>query len=274
MSDVAVGLSLRDSWIDELLSISDRSVLDVLEVMVDDALDLGPRAKRWRALGARWPLIAHGTDLGIADAKGVDTGYVARVKSALGWLRARWYGEHFAFLGGLGHFAPAGSDPESLALLAESSRQVQDGLPCPLILENPADVLGLAALGAEPGRASGAAFRRALEAADVGALLDLSNLVFSARNERYDPADYLEELPWERVVEVHLAGGFEHEGLWIDAHDRDVDREALELLSMVAKRAPNLRAVIIERDEHLPPLAELLGELQEVKIVLAQEGRR
>lgn len=277
MERVAVGLGVRDPWLDELLALRDRRALDVLEVMIDDGLAPGARRDAWRRLGARWPLVAHGTDLGVGDAAGVDPGYVATVHRALGAVHARWYSEHLAFLHGgavaLGHFGPLGDDDEALAALARNAAVARRGCPCALLLENPADVLGYGADGPGAGAALGRAYARALVAADAGALLDLTNLVLGARNDGYDPEDFLAALPWERVVEVHLAGGVERDGLWIDSHSHDVDARALDLLGPVARRAPNLRAVVLERDDRLPPLAHLLGEVAATRDVLARAGR-
>jgi hypothetical protein len=274
---IAVGIGLRDLYVEPLLALRQRDALDVLEVMIDDALSRPARRTAWRRLGARWPLIAHGTDLGIGDAAGPDPAYLSAVGAALASLHVAWYSEHLSFLHGggvaLGHFAPLGDDGETLAALRRSGAQVRAACACPFLLENPADVLGLHGLGPTSGPRRGRAYAAALEAAGAGALLDLTNLVLDARNDGFDPGSFLAELPWERVVEVHLAGGVVRDGLWIDSHDHEVDREALRLLGEVARRAVNLRAVIIERDDLLPPLSELLREVEGVRAVLAAAGR-
>jgi uncharacterized protein (UPF0276 family) len=278
MERVAVGLGVRDPHLAALCALKDTRAIDVLEVMIDDGLSGGHRADAWRRLGARWPLVAHGTELGVADAAGVDEVYVERVGRALGAFHVRWYSEHLAFLNGggvsLGHFGPVGDDAESLAAVARNAAVVRARIACPLLLENPADVLGFGAGSPGAGAALGRAFAAALGAADAGALLDLTNLVLGARNDGYEPRAFLEEVPWDRVVEVHLAGGHLHDGLWIDSHAHDVDAEALSLLGDVAARSPNLRAVIIERDDRLPPLEHLLAEVDAARGVLRARGRR
>ncbi len=108
----------------------------------------------------------------------------------------------------------------------------------------------------------------------MGALLDLTNLLYDARNGGFDPHTYLEALELERVVEVHLAGGREAFGLWIDSHDRPIEDDSLALLAWVARRAPNLRAVILEWDEDLPELGAVREELARVDAVLRKVGRR
>jgi uncharacterized protein len=249
----------------------------VLEVMIDDALADGPWRATLRRLGAKWPLVAHGTELGVAGADRPSPAYLTAVGQALAALHARWYSEHLAFVRGggieLGHFVPPFDDDAALAALARNAADVRASWRGPFLLENAADVLGLGGGGEAAGPARGLAYKKALEAADAGALLDLTNLVLDARNDGFDPGGYLAAIPLERVVEVHLAGGRHDGALWIDSHDHDVDGEALDLLAEVGRRAPHLRAVIVERDQRLPDLDALLGELDRVREVLGRAGR-
>lgn len=276
MREVAVGIGVRDAWMPELLELGarDRARLDVLEVMIDDALN--PRtAASMRALGAKFPLIAHGTELGIGAASGVDAAYVRSIGGALAFLHVRWYSEHLAFTRAgdvdLGHFAPLSSTDASRGALRRNAAAVRDATPCPLLLENPADVLGWEA--EEGGAALGASFAEALDAAGAGALLDLTNLVLGARNDGYDADAFVDAMDLDRVVEVHLAGGRFDGALWIDSHDHDVDADALALLGRIAPRARNLTAVVIERDDRLPTLGALLAEADAVRGVLRGAGR-
>jgi uncharacterized protein (UPF0276 family) len=103
-------------------------------------------------------------------------------------------------------------------------------------------------------------------------LLDLTNLIYGAKNDGYDTRTFLDALPWDRIVEVHLAGGRQLGDLWIDTHSHPVEEDALRWLPMVAERAPALRAVIIERDDCLPPLEELLNEVARVRRALSVGG--
>lgn len=273
----SVGIGLREPYIPALLALRDRGALDVLEVMIDDAQFDRRRMDRWRALGARWPLVAHGVALGIGDAIGLDDAYVRTVVDDLRAIGAHWYSEHLCFLRTgtraqpieLGHFAPLCLDEPDLAVLRENARALRARWGATFLLENPADILALQGEGDERGAQSGARFAAALRACEAGALLDLTNLALQSRNDRFDPRCFLDALDYERVIEVHLAGGrLAPSGLWIDSHDHPVDELAWTLLAHVARRAPNLRAVIIERDDRLPPLDELLSEVARARSIL------
>ena len=162
------------------------------------------------------------------------------------------------------HAAAAGEERQDADLAFRAHRD--DGVVCPdlisLLLENIAYTLEL------PGEMTEAAFVRAvIEETGAGLLLDLENVHANASNHGYDPIEYLETLPLERVVEVHLAGGIQREGRYIDSHTRPVPEESWALLEWLAPRT-GIRAVIIERDDDLPPFTELLAEVRRAKEIL------
>ncbi len=273
---VSVGLSLREPWVPGLLRGRKDSV-DVLEVMIDDLLGLSSeRLRTLRRLGRRWPLLAPGVDLGIGDAQGLDPAYVSAVSAACRRLGARWYTEHLCFLraGGieLSHFAPLDDEPDTLAALARNAALVREQVGRPLLLENPADILGMFSTDPQPGRRLGRAYTSCLHAASAGALLDLTNLLYDARNGGWPVEDFFAELDFDRVVQIHLAGGFERGGLWVDSHSRPVEAQTYALLSEVAGRASNLRAVIVEWDEDLPGLDGALAEVERARAALLKGG--
>lgn len=271
-----MGLSLRTPWIDGLLQMGERAEVDVLEVMLDDVLHGGDELTAVRRCASRWPVVGHGVALGVGSADGVNERYVQSIGAMLEKLGARWYSEHLGFVsvGGIevGHFAPIDDSPEQLDALWTNAAQVRAHVRPPLLLENPADILGLSAADDGPTRAR--RFVRCLEAADAGALIDVTNLLYNARNDGFDPFAYIDALNPERVVQIHVAGGRCCDDLWIDSHDRPLEAEVLALLRAVVRRAPNLRAVTLEWDADLPPLEAVLEQLARVRVVVAEEGRR
>jgi uncharacterized protein (UPF0276 family) len=87
---------------------------------------------------------------------------------------------------------------------------------------------------------------RVAEAADCGILLDLHNVWTNERNGRQPLADYIEQLPLERVWEIHVAGGHSHRGFWLDAHSGAVPADLMELAARIIPRLPNLKAIVFE----------------------------
>jgi hypothetical protein len=112
----------------------------------------------------------------------------------------------------------------------------------PFLVETPTNYLRLV-----PGDLGDGEYVAAIaEGADCGIVLDLHNIWTNARNGRQPVDDYLAELPLERVWEVHLAGGFETSGYYLDAHVGPIDPELLELAAAVIPQLPRVRAVIYE----------------------------
>ncbi|MGH1344409.1 MAG: DUF692 domain-containing protein [Nannocystales bacterium] len=277
MFPVAVGLSFRPAWLDSLLALPGRGPIDVLEVMVDDALHCADTLKLFRRLGARWPLLGHGVALGIGNADGLDCGYLAAISEILAHLHVRWYGDHLCFLTAgdyeLGHFAPVGADHDSLAALEVNGAEVRRTVTVPFLLENPADVLGWGAESPNAGARLGREFGACIEAADAGAILDVTNLLYGSRNDGFNAEAFIAAMPLERLVQVHLAGGRQIRGLWIDSHDRPIEPDSMALLEVVLRDSPNLRAVTLEWDEDLPEFEVALAAVDRVRSVVREAGR-
>ncbi|MGW4650367.1 DUF692 domain-containing protein [Kitasatospora sp. NPDC004289] len=172
----------------------------------------------------------------------------------LGELAARmdvpWVSEHLAFnrVGGgaegfrTGFMLPPRQSPAGVRRGVRSVRAMADALPVPFAVE-----LGTNYLRPRADELSDGAFAaQVAERADCGLLLDLHNVLANERNGRCTVDELLAELPLERVWEVHLAGGFEHRGYWLDAHSGLPDEELLLLAERVLPRLPALRAVLFE----------------------------
>ena len=106
---------------------------------------------------------------------------------------------------------------------------------------------GVNYLGVRDGDMSdGRWWRMVAEQADCGIVLDLHNVWCNARNGRQPLDELLDELPLERVWEVHVAGGEQLDGVWLDAHSGLVDPALVEIAASVVPRLPSLRAITFE----------------------------
>ena len=105
------------------------------------------------------------------------------------------------------------------------------------------------------------------ERADVGLLLDVSNLLVNAKNFGFAAEEMLERYPLERVSVIHLAGSRSQHGFEIDSHDGPVSDASYALLQQALGRA-RPRAIIVERDERLPALAELVDEARRAEALV------
>jgi uncharacterized protein (UPF0276 family) len=151
--------------------------------------------------------------------------------------------------------------PATVSRVADHLRAAQDALGLPLALENPTYYC-------HPGRREmpeAEFLARTLEASGAGLLLDVNNVYVNSRNHGFDPLEFLAALPLDRVVQLHVAGHSSSKwGLLIDTHGAPVLPEVEELLGWVIERTGPL-PVLLERDNDVPPLAELLSEVARLR---------
>jgi uncharacterized protein (UPF0276 family) len=245
------------------------SLVEYFAVMPDRMwFDFGaqaPRGKRFhRALGALAQahqlsqgrlLAAHGIGLSLPSAMPLDEAFVdaiAAMSRDLGGFR--WFSEHLSvFLtpkgsvpnaqAGLG--LPVVYDDEAFGIVAHKLRRLKDKLGCPLLLENGAFFTPVPDMDMTE-----TAFLNRLHAAGLsGTLLDIHNLYVSQRNDGISMADYLDAIDPAAVQEIHLAGGDDFAGFYMDSHSGFTPPEVWEMAFAHAPRFPNLRAITFEFQE-------------------------
>ncbi|GAA0804224.1 hypothetical protein Sya03_25820 [Spirilliplanes yamanashiensis] len=208
-------------------------------------------------------VVPHGVRLNLGGAEPVEAARVTAFAAVAERLRAPLASEHIAFVraGGVeaGHLLPLPRTREAVAAVAANVRRVQDELAVPLALEP------IAALFDWPDdELTEAEFVTAiLDATGARLLLDVANVYANARNRGADPLAVLAALPLDRVAYVHVAGGAEHDGVYHDTHTDAVPAEVLALVTeLCARHRPP--ALMLERDGHYPPEADLRAELDAI----------
>ncbi|MFF7066727.1 DUF692 domain-containing protein [Streptomyces pseudovenezuelae] len=223
-------------------------------------------------------VVPHGVSLGLGGADRPDAGRLLALAERAEALGSPLVTEHIAFVraGGpltasarleAGHLLPVPRTRDALDVLCENIRIAQDALPVPLAVEN------IAALIAWPGEemTEGQFLYELADRTGVRLLIDVANLHTNHVNRGEDPAEALAELPLEAIAYVHVAGGFERDGVWHDSHAHPVPRPVLDILTELASRvAPP--GVLLERDENFPEPAELEGELAAIREAVEKGG--
>ncbi len=180
-------------------------------------------------------------------------------------LGAPWTSEHLSFNetagGNAGFLLPPCQSDDGVALAAANIRGRAAALGSRFAFET-----GVNYLPPQPGEMpDGAFFAAVAQAADCDILLDLHNLWTNERNGRARVRDVIAALPLERVCELHLAGGMERDGYWLDAHSGAVPPALLDLAADVVAELPALGAILFEiSPEFLPVLGET-GVLRQVE---------
>ncbi|RSM94010.1 endonuclease [Streptomyces sp. WAC 01325] len=216
-------------------------------------------------------VIPHGVSLGLGGAERPDAGRLAALAERVEALGSPLVTEHIAFVraGGAltaspmleaGHLLPVPRTRDALDVLCENVRIAQDALPVPLAVEN------IAALISWPGEemTEGQFLYELADRTGVRLLIDVANLHTNHVNRGEDPAKALAELPLEAIAYVHVAGGFERDGVWHDSHAHPVPQPVLDVLTDLASRV-SPPGVLLERDENFPEPAELERELGAIR---------
>ena len=263
-----VGLGLRYAFLDELAELvaDGTSVpLDFLEVCPENYMRRGGAVPRSLfALAERFPVLAHGLTMSFGNDGPLGGGddYVDELKAFLARLAPSFHSDHLCFSATQGRFThdllPLPFIEESVLRVAASVREARERLGRPIAVENISYYFA-------PGYSnlSEAEFLSAvLQTADCGLLLDVNNVYVNARNFGTDPFAFIDALPLERVVQLHVAG---HDfspsaGCIVDTHGASVTSEVLQLLEHTLRRTGPV-PVVLERDSRIPPLAELLREV-------------
>jgi uncharacterized protein len=223
----------------------------------------------------RWPVVLHGVSLSIGSTDPLDQAYLARLKALADRVEPAWISDHLCWTGvggvNLHDLLPLPYTEEALDHVAGRVLQVQERLGRQILLENVSSYVTFAQSAVPEWEFLAEVARRA----DCLLLLDVNNVYVSAFNHEFDPLAYLDAVPGERVRQIHLAGHENNGSHIIDTHDHPVIDPVWSLYAEAIRRFGPV-ATMIERDDRIPPLAELEGELDHARAVAAEAlaGRR
>lgn len=255
------GLGLRRSMMDGELS---PGTVDFLEVAPENWIGVGGRfGRRFREYTERFPFVIHGLSLSIGSPAPLDLELVKSVKQFIRRHDIRCYSEHLSYCSDHGHLydlLPIPFTAEAVHYVAGRIRRVQEVLEQRIAMEN-------VSYYASPGREmSELEFLNAvLEEADCDLLLDVNNIYVNSINHRYDPLDFLHGLPAERIRYAHVAGHFDEAAdLKVDTHGAPVIDPVWQLLERAYQHFGPI-PTLLERDFNIPPLPDLLEEVNLIK---------
>ncbi|MFJ3261019.1 DUF692 domain-containing protein [Pseudomonas sp. NPDC086581] len=257
------GLGLRRAMLPDLLTMDD-SAVDFLEVAPDNWIGVGGTYGEGLArLAERFPLSCHGLSLSLGGPEPLDHVFLGRIREFLDQHRVPLFSEHLSYCSDEGHLydlIPMPFTDEAVRHIASRIREVQDVLGRRIAVEN------ISYYAAPYQALSEIDFLRAvLDEADCDLLLDVNNLYVNAHNHGYDAAGFLARVPAERVVCLHVAGHYdEAPDLKVDTHGAAVKGDVWSLLASAYQHLGSV-PTLLERDFNLPPLVELLGEVDTIR---------
>lgn len=265
------GIGLRHPHVVHFLQ--ERPKAGFLEVHSENYMSAGgPRRRALFDLANHYPISLHGVGLSLGSAEGLEAAHLLRLKALLADYQPALVSEHLSWsvLDGsyLNDLLPLPYSEEALAVVARNIDAAQDALGRPLLIENPSSYLAFASSTLRETEFLSELVRRT----GCGLLLDVNNVYVSAKNQGFDAARYLSELPYDAVGEIHLAGHtlrrFGNEELLIDDHGSQVADPVWALYRQALTMA-GPRPTLIEWDSAIPEAGVLLAEARKADRLLA-----
>lgn len=250
LPDLGFGVGLRTVHFQHILA--ERPPVDWFEILSENFMDTGGRpAYVLDQIAERYPIVMHGVSMSVGSSDPINFDYLKKLKALAARTRARWISDHLCWTGVSGinthDLLPMPYTDESLQHVAERVRVISDYLERPVFLENPSTYLEFAQSTwaecdflAELARRSG-----------CGLLLDVNNVYVSAFNHGFDPFRYIDRLPVDRVVQIHLAGHTNKGTHILDTHSDHVVDPVWQLYRRVYERMGGV-ATLLEWDEAIP----------------------
>ncbi len=266
--NLGVGIGFREPFRGELFL--NRSSVDFLEITADHYLDAPAyKEEELNLLADHFPLIPHGLNLSLGSAEGLNESYVKKFMKLVKRLNPPYWSEHIAFTssGGvdIGHLTPLPFTREAIDAICRNIETMRRYLDIPIVLENITYTVNFP----DAEMTETQFLTEILERTGCGLLLDITNLYVNSVNHQYDVDEFLNNIPVERIVQLHFVGVEMKDGLMIDSHAHATPPEVWELMEKVLARA-SVKGVILERDENIPNFTELKSELEKAR----QIGRK
>lgn len=248
--------------------------VDWLEVVTENFLGGGGRPKAVLAAAAQQvPIVLHGVSLNIGSTAGPNPDYLRRLAELAAWVRPAWISDHLCWTGGAHtnthDLLPIPYTQEALDLVVTNVQRVQDALGCRLVLENPSSYVGYRHSELDEAHFLAEVATRS----DCLILLDLNNVLVSAKNFGFDPLAYLEAIPGPRVQQFHLANHSDRGAYKFDDHRGAVPEAVWQLYELAVARFGDVSS-LVEWDTDVPSWSQLRAQAQQAAHRAAKVGSR
>ncbi|MEL6707787.1 MAG: DUF692 domain-containing protein [Pseudomonadota bacterium] len=262
------GLGLRAVHYDNFLG-ENRVPVDFVEVISENYMIEGGRPLRiLEQVRERHPVILHGVSMSIGSAGGLDADHLARLKALADRIEPLWVSDHLCWTRTSAHnshdLLPLPLTKQALSAVCDNIDRAQETLGRAMLFENPSSYLTFP----EDEMSEWEFLSAMAERTGCYLLLDVNNIYVASQNHGFSAWDYLKGLSLDRVRQIHLAGhdpATEDRPVIIDTHDRAVSDPVWALYAEAMTMIEQPVATMIERDESIPPLCELLSELDRAR---------
>ncbi|WP_344795842.1 DUF692 domain-containing protein [Litoribacillus peritrichatus] len=267
-TNLGFGVGLRSQHFPYLMN-NDDPMVDWFEIISENFIDNYGYGRHVLAqLRAKRPIVMHGVSMNIGSTDPLNSEYLRKLKELAEFIKPEWISDHLCWTGFAGinshDLLPLPLTDESLNHVISRVNQVQDILERPLVLENPSTYLEY-----EYSHLSEPEFFNELVAnTQCGILLDVNNVYVSAFNHGFSAEQYINDLPHDHIIQMHLAGPTHCGDCLIDTHDQPVPSPVWRLYQQAQMLTQGV-STLLEWDANIPPYPELVAELNKAKATLA-----
>ncbi|MDF1562761.1 MAG: DUF692 domain-containing protein [Deltaproteobacteria bacterium] len=265
------GIGLRrphyDAIVETVEAEATRHEIDFFEILVENYMSFGgrPRAVLERLLRSR-PFVLHGVGLSIGGPDPLSEDYLTHLERLIDATGAPWFSDHLCSSGGFGveyhDLLPLPFTEAALDHVSRRVERIQRRFPIPFALENPSYYIELGA-----SEMSELEFiQRLVARTGVKLLLDVNNVYVNSQNHGYEPRAFIEGIPPEAVVQIHMAGHERLPEVIIDTHGAPAVPEVLALYAHTLEHTGPV-STLVEWDNDIPELPVLLEENRKVRAV-------
>lgn len=259
------GLGLRPRHYEEILSDAVTANVDWFEILSENYMIPGGRPlHNLERVRERYPVAMHGVSLSIGGTDPLNGDYLKNLKALAARVQPEWISDHLCWTGTHGaqlhDLMPLPYTEEAVRHVVARVQQVQETLGRRILLENVSSYVTYK----DSEMSEWDFLTQIAERADCLILLDINNIYVSSFNHDFDPYEYLRAVPPGRVQQFHLAGHSNEGAYLIDTHDHPIVDPVWRLYAEAVRRFPGV-STMIERDDNIPPLSELLAELDQAR---------
>lgn len=261
--NLGFGLGLRTDHYETILS--EKPAIDWFEILTENYLVPGGKPHYFiEKIREHYPMVMHGVSMSIGSTDPLDTVYLKQVKSLANKIKPHWISDHLCWTGIQGKnmhdLLPLPYTEEAINHIVNRIRLVQNFLGQQILIENVSSYLTYQ----QSEMTEWDFIKEISERADCFILLDVNNVYVSAINHEFNPLDYIHAMPKERVYQIHLAGHSNMGNYIIDTHDNNIIDPVWELYTETLRHCGEV-STMIERDDNIPPLKNLLHELNHAR---------
>ncbi len=263
LPDLGLGVGLRSRHVRHILD--ERPAVDFFEIISENYMATGGRPLQvLDEIAELYPIVMHGVSMSIGSTDPLDLGYLKELRLLADRVGAAWVSDHVCWtgVGGINShdLLPLPYTEEALAHVSRRVREASDRLGRPLVLENPSSYLTFTTSSMSEHEF----LVRLCEEADCGLLLDVNNVYVSARNHGFDAEAYIDAIPAERIVQVHLAGYTDKGTHLLDTHAAPVSEPVWRLYERLCRRIGSV-PTLLEWDADIPSFDVLLAEIEKAR---------